>query len=128
LVDELVRGLEAVEDPETGGFAVARAYKAAECYSGPYREAGPDILVGYNRGYRASWQTALGKIPKPWFETNEKKWSGDHCMAADLLPGILLVNRKLPLVEGASLQDLTATILAAFDVPVPDTMNGKSLL
>jgi predicted AlkP superfamily phosphohydrolase/phosphomutase len=128
LVDELASRLEKLRDPENGTPPVAKGYKARECYSGPYRNQGPDLLVGYNRGYRASWQTALGKIPTNWYETNTKKWSGDHCMAADLLPGMLLMNRKAPRAADASLYDLTATILDALDVPVPKEMNGRSIL
>jgi predicted AlkP superfamily phosphohydrolase/phosphomutase len=128
LVDELASKLEALRDPETGTPPVAKGYKARDCYTGPFRNDGPDILVGYNRGYRASWQTALGKMPKIWYETNDKKWSGDHCMAPDLLPGMMLMNRKPPGAAEASLQDLTATILAALDVPIPREMNGKNIL
>jgi len=128
LVDELASKLEKERDPMTGKPPVVKGYKAHEVYSGPYRNQGPDLLVGYNRGYRASWQTALGKIPKNWYETNDKKWSGDHCMAADLLPGMLLLNRKAPRGADASLYDVTATILAALDIPVPKEMNGKSIL
>ncbi len=105
-----------------------KAYKASESYSGPYERKGPDIVVGYNRGYRASWQTALGKIPKHWYETNDKKWSGDHCMASDLLPGILLTNQKVRRPAEASLCDITATILASFGIPIPEDMDGKDIL
>ena len=128
LVEKLVRGLEGIRDPESEMAPVAKAYKATDCYSGPYSAAGPDIVVGYNRGYRASWQTALGKVPRNWFENNDKKWSGDHCMAADLLPGMFLSNRDFPRAGEPALQDLTATILAALEVPVPERMNGRSLV
>ena len=128
LVDEMASRLEKMTDPETGRRPVVKGYKATERYSGPYRDQGPDILVGYNRGYRASWQTALGKIPGHWYETNDKKWSGDHCMASDLLPGILLTNREVRRPAEASLYDITATILAAFQVPRPPGMNGKTII
>jgi hypothetical protein len=89
---------------------------------------GPDLIVGYNRGYRASWQTALGKIPNNLYETNRNKWSGDHCMAAELLPGMLLINRPVNRSKGVDLRDLTATILAAFELPQPPEMQGRSIL
>lgn len=128
LEEEIASKLENLKDPETGRRTVVKAYKASESYSGPLRGSGPDIVVGYNRGYRASWQTALGKIPKHWYETNDKKWSGDHCMASDILPGILLTNQKVRRPAEASLCDLTATILAAFGIPTPEDMDGKTLL
>ncbi len=127
LVEEIAKGLERMNDPETQARPILKAYKTRACYHGPYRDHGPDIIVGYNRGYRASWQTALGKIPKQWYENNLKKWSGDHCMAPDILPGIVLLNRKVRRTE-ASLYDLTATILSAFDIPKPADMKGTSIL
>jgi len=128
LVEEIATRLKNIKDPVTGKRPVAKGYKTQESYSGPYKNSGPDIIVGYNRGYRASWQTALGKIPKHWYETNDKKWSGNHCMAPDLLPGMVLTNRKVRRPAEASLYDLTATILAAFQVPTPREMNGKNIL
>jgi predicted AlkP superfamily phosphohydrolase/phosphomutase len=127
LVGEITKGLKQVNDPMTGAHAIREVYRTHECCHGPHRDNGPDLIVGYNHGYRASWQTALGKIPKEWLETNLKKWSGDHCMAPDLVPGILLTNRKV-LRKDASLCDLTATILSASGVPVPRDMRGTLIL
>jgi predicted AlkP superfamily phosphohydrolase/phosphomutase len=128
LQEELASRLEALRDPETGRRTVLKAAKADEAYRGPYARMGPDIVVGYNRGTRASWQTALGNVTNHWYETNGKKWSGDHCMAADILPGILLTNQEVRRPAEASLCDVTATILACFGIPVPEDMDGKSIL
>lgn len=128
LVEEIARGLEQMTNLGTGVRPILKAYKTQECYHGPYRDRGPDIIVGYNRGYRASWQTALGKIPNEWLENNVKKWSGDHCMAPDVLPGILLMNRK-PRRTNVSLYDLTATILSEFKIPASrGGMRGTTIL
>jgi predicted AlkP superfamily phosphohydrolase/phosphomutase len=127
LAEELAKELERVTDPKTRARPIRKAYKATASYRGPYGNDGPDIVVGYNRGYRASWQTALGKIPKEWLENNTKKWSGDHCMAPDILPGILLINRKVQR-PAVFLHDLTATILAAFSIPTPAGMKGISII
>jgi predicted AlkP superfamily phosphohydrolase/phosphomutase len=125
---EIASKLENLEDPETGNRTVVKAYRSKESYSGPSQRKGPDIIVGYNQGYRASWQTALGKIPNTWYETNDKKWSGDHCMASHILPGTLLTNQKVCRPADVSLCDLTATLLAAFGIPTPDDMDGKNIL
>ena len=90
--------------------------------------AAPDIVVGYNRGYRASWQTALGKFPRELLFTNDSKWSGDHLMAASALSGLLLTNRPLRDASRATLCDLTATVLAAFGIETPSDMQGRSLV
>ncbi|ACH38646.1 MAG: hypothetical protein ACD_55C00098G0002 [uncultured bacterium] len=54
---------------------------------------GPDLVVGFAEGYRASWQTAIGGITGgEIIEDNLKKWSGDHCCDASLVPGVLFTN------------------------------------
>jgi predicted AlkP superfamily phosphohydrolase/phosphomutase len=128
LEEEIASRLERLTDPQTNQRPVVKAYKANESYVGPSRAQRPDIIVGYNRGYRASWQTALGKVPRQLYETNDKKWSGDHCMASEILPGILLTNRKVARPAEACLYDLTATLLAAFGIPSPPDMDGRSIL
>jgi len=88
---EIASALEGFRDPETGGAPVKKAYLASEVYRGAEsREHMPDIVVGYRRGYRASWETALGGVPERTVEANTREWSGDHCMDADAVPGIFL--------------------------------------
>jgi len=127
LVREIARKLEQVKDPKTGERVISRAYVAKDVYQGRYVEEAPEIIVGYNRGYRASWSTPLGRIPKNLVEDNKEKWSGDHCMDPDVIPGILLTNRKSK-IEYPALYDLTATILDIFDIDKPKEMIGKSIL
>jgi len=85
----------------------------------------PDLLVGYNRGYRSSDESALGEVTDSWLEPNTGKWSGDHCMDPRHVPGVLLSNR--PLAAGG-LTDLAPTILGAFgvaaDLPGRDLREG----
>ena len=52
----------------------------------------PDLVIGYNPGYRASWQTSLGGVPSKLVEVNAKKWSGDHCILPDAVPGVLFTS------------------------------------
>jgi len=126
LVYEIARKLEEYTDPETGEKPVLRAFIAKDIYSGPFVDQAPDIVIGYNRGYRVSWATPLGKIPKTIIENNTEKWSGDHCMAPDIVPGILMVNRKIEAANPA-LYDLTATVLQLFGIEKPKEMIGKTI-
>ncbi|HSL29453.1 MAG TPA: alkaline phosphatase family protein [Anaerolineales bacterium] len=66
-----------------------------ETYSGPYTRFGPDLVVGYAPGYRASAETGLGKIPAIVLEPNSDHWGADHCMDADAVPGVIFANRDL---------------------------------
>ena len=74
---------------------VDTVYFSDTAFQGKNLKYAPDILVGFRRGYRASWQTALGAVPKETVEDNTQAWIGDHCMAAHLVPGVILSNRKI---------------------------------
>jgi len=126
LVREIARKLEKIKDPKTGESPVSKAYVTEDVFQGPYVQEAPEIIVGYNRGYRASWSTPLGRIPKNIFEDNREKWSGDHCMDPEVVPGILLANRKIK-AKSPALYDLTATILSIFGIDKPMEMIGKSI-
>jgi predicted AlkP superfamily phosphohydrolase/phosphomutase len=125
-IDEIAEKLEHLRDPKTGNKVILKAYKTSEVYSGNYVKDAPDIIVGYNSGFRASWQTALGKIPKVLFEDNTDKWSSDHCMAHTVVPGILLANKKI-VVENPAIFDITATILSEFGIEKGKDMVGKTI-
>ena len=56
-----------------------------------------------------------------------KKWSGDHIIDPDRVPGVLFMNRLFR-GDAARLTDLAPTILAALGVPKGPAMEGESLL
>lgn len=126
LLDEIARKLLAVRDPATGRPIVLRVYKASEVYAGSQVESAPDLIVGYNRGYRASGKTALGEIPEGLVGDNTEKWSGDHAMAAELVPGVVFSNRKIKVPDPA-LTDLTVTILSEFGLQAGEGMRGRPI-
>lgn len=126
LLDEISKKLLAIRDPKNGEQVISKVYKADEAYTGPYVKDGPDLIVGYNRGYRASWETVLGKFPKELLRDNTEKWSGDHLIEAKLVPGILLSNKKIE-SENPALYDLAPTILAEFGIPKGEGMIGNSV-
>jgi hypothetical protein len=68
------------------------------------------MIVGYARGYRASWQTGLGETADVELEDNRDAWIADHCINAADVPGVLFTSWKTG-ARGASLKDLSATIL-----------------
>lgn len=126
LTREIAQKLEKATDPKTGERAILRAYVTKDVYQGPYVKEAPEIIIGYNRGYRSSWATPLGRIPKNIFEDNTEKWSGDHCMDPDVIPGILFTNRKIK-AESPALYDLTPTILKIFGIEKPKDMIGNPI-
>jgi predicted AlkP superfamily phosphohydrolase/phosphomutase len=126
LIRELAAKLEQMIDPKTGQRAILRAYISKDVYHGPQVEHAPDIVCGFNEGYRISWDSPLGKFPKNVFVDNTEKWSGDHMGAPDIIPGILAANRKVR-PEFPALTDLTATILDIFGLPKTKEMIGETI-
>jgi predicted AlkP superfamily phosphohydrolase/phosphomutase len=126
LVHEIARKLEALVDPKTGEKAILHAYIAKEVYHGPYTDLAPDIVLGFDRNYRISWQSPLGGFPADVFVDNARKWSGDHMSSPDVIPGVVFANRPIR-AETPALYDITVSILEAFGIPKPDAMIGQSI-
>jgi predicted AlkP superfamily phosphohydrolase/phosphomutase len=123
----LIRKLPEIRDPENGEQVITNVFRASEIYSGPHVGLAPDLLIGYNRNYRASWETILGGFPRQLVLDNSDVWSGDHCIDPQFVPGVLLSSRKLD-SSAPRLEDLAPTILKAFNAPIPDSMTGTPLL
>jgi predicted AlkP superfamily phosphohydrolase/phosphomutase len=126
VLERIAEGLRNLRDPKTGQPVVETVYFPETAYRGRNIGFAPDLLVGFNRGYRSSWQTALGAVPAVAIEDNDSPWIGDHCMAADLVPGVFLSNRKSRSGE-PQLYDLTATIMGEFGVAPTEGMIGRSV-
>jgi hypothetical protein len=103
---------------------VAKVYRTSEIYHGPCQENAPDLVVGFHRGYRTSDPSELGQLSGEVFEDNLSKWSGDHCMASEEVPGVLLVNRSLT-VPDPDLKDLGVAILSLYGIPKLPEMRGR---
>jgi predicted AlkP superfamily phosphohydrolase/phosphomutase len=126
LREEIAARLTDLVDPETGASAIKRTYITAKVYRGPYKDHAPDLIPGYQRGYRVAWETAIGRTTESVFLDNTKAWSGDHCIDPSLIPGVLFCNHPVH-AENPRLMDLGPTILDLFGVPVPEHMDGKVL-
>lgn len=126
LREELCAKLATVCDETGGAPAVNRAFNAPRTYQGPYAADAPDIIVGYRRGYRVSWEAAIGQPTDAVFHDNVKPWSGDHCIDPALIPGVLFCNRRIESTN-PRLMDLGPTVLDLFGIATPAIMDGKPL-
>ena len=113
-------------DPETGLHPIRYVKRRDEIYSGPYVKDAPDLIVAYSNGYRASWDTILGKMPKEEISDNTSPWSGDHCISPDIVPGIIVTNKKV-LKPDPGLIDMAPTILDYFHIKKGTHMEGNSI-
>jgi predicted AlkP superfamily phosphohydrolase/phosphomutase len=124
----VVEGLTGLVDLQCGtAVAVTRVQPREDVYRGPFVEEAPDLLVDFAPGYRVSWSSSLGGFGDGLFEDNVKKWSGDHIIDPEQVPGVLFMNRPFR-AEGGRLLDLAPTILAALGVPKGPAMEGESML
>jgi len=112
LKKEISGKLKDLFDEKYSQKVINAVYPSEEIFWGEYQSKTPDLYVGFNEGYRASWQTAIGGVPKDLIEDNLKKWSGSHLFDPKLIPGVLFSNRKLS-GKSPSLYDITPTILKA---------------
>jgi predicted AlkP superfamily phosphohydrolase/phosphomutase len=125
LVGEISEKLLALRDGARK--PIHRVYNSRDTYSGPYRDDGPDIIVGFAEGYRASWESAQGKTAGPVFSDNTKAWSGDHCVDRDLVPGVFFCNRGVDTTRAVSIMDIAPTVLSLFGVRAPSYMDGNAI-
>jgi predicted AlkP superfamily phosphohydrolase/phosphomutase len=126
LKKELISKLDGLMDNEKGVIAIRKCYSSTDYYNGPYKENGPDIIIGCNEGYRASWGAAVGRVDEQIFEDNKKSWSGDHCMDPPLVPGVFFCNMK-PAIENPHIADIGPSVLELFGADIPSYMTGKPL-
>ncbi|MFQ6038823.1 MAG: nucleotide pyrophosphatase, partial [Candidatus Aminicenantales bacterium] len=127
LKQDIISRLTGLEDPETGQKAINIVFDRDELPKGPYKENAPDLIIGYNEGYRVSWDSVTGKVDTEVFVDNTKAWSGDHCIDPRIVPGIFFCNRKIN-TKSPAIIDIAPTALDLFGVDVPPHMDGKSLV
>jgi predicted AlkP superfamily phosphohydrolase/phosphomutase len=123
---ELIAKLSGLMDEERGVVGINQVYAAEDVYDGPYLPNAPDLIVGYNHGYRVSWDCATGMLSGPVFEDNLKAWSGDHCVDPKIVPGVFFCNHAIDNLDPA-LIDVAPTVLRLFGIDAPPHMDGKPL-
>ncbi len=126
LKNELIEKLSGLRDDDCDDVAIRQAYATSGLYKGPYLGAAPDLIIGYNEGYRTSWDAAVGKVTRLVMEDNPKAWSGDHCVDPALVPGVLFCSRKID-SKDPGIEDMAPTALDLFGISAPAWMDGKSV-
>ena len=113
---EIAEKLLSFIDPITGEQAVTKVYHRDEVFAaGGYLDIGPDLIVGFAKGVRGSNESALGEFSTEIIFDNDHRWSGDHLMDHETVPGVLFSSRPLQRVV-TSLQNLAGVLLAEFGI------------
>jgi len=123
---EINNKLRGLPDAERGGEAITELWAGEDIYPGPYRENGPDVIVGYRVGYRADWDAAVGAVSGRVLSDNTRSWSGDHCMDPRQVPGVLFSNRTFHATR-PNLVDMAPSVLDLLGLKPAPHMTGRSV-
>ncbi len=127
LAEEIAAKLETVVDPATGKKVFSKIYVSNDEYKREHPEKAPDIVLGFNRGYRISDESALGEFPEQHLKERTDPWAADHCMDPATVPGTLMINRETN-GKPPKLYDLAPTIMKIFGLEPDKRMTGKPLI
>lgn len=127
LKKEIISKLNGLKDKEKGDTAINKVFDRDTLPPGPYKENCPDLIIGYNEGYRVSWDSVTGKVNTTVFEDNTKAWSGDHCIDPRIVPGIFFCSHNIE-TKTPAIIDIAPTVLELFGLEAPKHMDGQSLI
>ncbi len=126
LTEEIARKLEQLVDPATATTAIRKVEIADRLFDGPQKYDAPDLLIGYEGGYRNSWECATGALTPEVFTDNTKSWSGDHCVDPAIVPGVFFCSRPI-VAERPHILDLATSVIRLFGHEPPAEMKGRFL-
>ncbi len=88
-------------------------WRQDEAFEGPLAAYGPDLVVGFAPGYRASAETGLGEWRAESVVANHDAWGADHCVAAAAVPGVLFHSEGLSRTPHPSYHDIPVLTVGA---------------
>ena len=127
LVEELIKEIKKIKDPETGEYIVQDALPRDEIFSGPYLNEAPDILtffkdkyasIGYLEDLESDELFITNDDPEAELELGIERYAGIF-VASGLDYRHTNVN--------AWIGDVTPTILHTYGIPRDPDMDGKVL-
>ncbi len=128
LADELKQKLlTGLIDPDNGQHILRNVYKRDDVFAGDFIGNAPDLQLGFEDGYRVSWQTTLGQTGKGIVYANTEKWSGDHCgFDYQTTSGVFISSQPIS-NKNPRVIDMAPTVLKLLGVAIPSTIDGKPL-
>jgi predicted AlkP superfamily phosphohydrolase/phosphomutase len=127
LLEEIKGKLETITDPKNGQKVISCAYISEDNFSKNFINRAPDIILGFDRGYRISDESAIGSLSREIVSDNLNWWSGDHCVDPKKVPATFISNFKIQ-KSLPDMQDVAPTILKYFGIATPAQMTGKALI
>lgn len=105
ILSDLELGLLALKDPD-GYPVVQKVWRAQEAFNGVNVDRGPDLVIGFSPGYRASAETGLGGWDREVVVSNGDHWNADHCINPLAVPGVIFANGELEHISQPSYYDI----------------------
>jgi len=129
---EVTDALLRLRDPDTGDPVVDRVHRGRDLYRGPFAARAPDLAIqwrGYEYDCRARFATPEESLFAETITFNDLSYQ--PMTAVHRLHGFLALRGAMVppgrRLAGASILDVTPTILHLLGLPVPDTMEGRVL-
>jgi predicted AlkP superfamily phosphohydrolase/phosphomutase len=130
LLNQIRRDLMHWQGPDERSV-VQQAWSVSEVFAGPFTPYGPDLVVGFSTGYRASSETGLGEWGSASIEPNRDHWRADHCVAPQVVPGVLFSNQDISHYAHPSYQDIPSLVIGKeldhSDAPPPPRFRQEGL-
>jgi len=98
-----------------GKHVISSILTNEEAFDGPISTYGPDLVIGYAPGYRASAETGTGSWSDQQIVANNDHWNSDHCIDPNAVPGVIFSNRGLDGLSSPSYRD------------IPQLVTGKTM-
>lgn len=127
LEKEMIPKLLELTNEENGQKIIKKVYARKELQVKDSDINAPDLFIGFYKGARSSWDTAIGAAPESVVKRRESKWSGDHLYDPSEVPGVLLINKKLN-IKNPRIVDIIPTVLDIFKAPLPKAIDGINLI
>jgi len=132
LLTEITSKLVALNDG--GQQVLTSVVRARDVFHGPEEvvRLAPDLQLGFNVGFGASDECAVGGITGDWQQgvfivDNDSRWSGSHLMDPALVRGTIIAESGKSFSKDPALEDITATLYSLFGLSVPEDMDGVPL-
>jgi len=118
LRNTLIAKLTELRDPETKTTMIDKIHKSEEIYRGKYIDRAPDLVIEPKHGYDLKGAFSKESL------LSKGNFTGMHTYN----DAFVYVSQKNIVKKSVEIIDVTATILASLDIPIPADMDGVNIV
>ncbi len=79
---------------DNGRKVIKEVYDTSNIYTQKNSKNMPDLIIGFEEGYRTEWESVIGGVGKDVIKENKNKWKGDHIFDPSFVPGVFISSFK----------------------------------